>query len=60
MVHFQTRYSLAPRSVCHVDEFKVVRRCSKGDNHYYSGEKQVYGTFPDQIFSCSKKCLSCG
>ena len=57
MVHFQTRYSLAPRSVCHVDEFKVVRRCSKGDNHYYSGEKQVYGTFPDQIFSCSKKCL---
>ena len=58
MVHFQTRYYPAPRSVCHVGEFKVLCHCSKGDNHYYSREKPVYGTFPDQIFSCSKNaCL---
>lgn len=41
---------------------EVVYTTLKNLNDKFSGEieKPVYGTFPDQMFTCSVKCLCCG
>lgn len=40
----------------------IVYKTLKNLNDKFNGEveKPLYGTFPDQLFSCSMKCLSCG